>query len=269
MSTTTTNMQKSTCNSVREICDPLFDFFKINFFSHTRAFHDGNFSSLMTSTELTDYYLEKKYPIRFSHGKGFFLDNGYYIEEHLEDLPLFIKQELRDQFNTDHFFYIINKSQKFDDMYVFATAPENKRIINQYINNLDMLKQFVLYYSLRSDALFKKVKPQQHEKESFLPLQKSDHSNMIITPIQQKESCLHRLSLKKIKSSSHLGEFTISPREYECLKYIAKSHTIKETAKILQLSPRTVETYINNLKNKLGCATQRELLRITESLDLL
>ena len=62
--------QKKVCKSVIEICQPLFDFFEINFFAHTRVYHDGNFASLMTMPELTEYYLEKKHPFQFTQGKG-------------------------------------------------------------------------------------------------------------------------------------------------------------------------------------------------------
>jgi DNA-binding CsgD family transcriptional regulator len=52
----------------------------------------------------------------------------------------------------------------------------------------------------------------------------------------------------------------LSNREVECLFYLLEGCTAKETAINLQLSPRTVEGYIESMKNKLGCSTASELL---------
>ena len=48
----------------------------------------------------------------------------------------------------------------------------------------------------------------------------------------------------------------LSPREAECLRWIAHGKTDFEVGKILEISPRTVRFHINNAKNKLGVATR-------------
>lgn len=52
---------------------------------------------------------------------------------------------------------------------------------------------------------------------------------------------------------------TISEREMQCLFYTAGGRTAKEIAKLLDLSPRTVEHYIENLKSKFDCTTKVQL----------
>lgn len=100
---------------------------------------------------------------------------------------------------------------------------------------------------------------------------------------------LHRLELLTIKmpicdtEGKTIGVFTISQilnqfnvqkafqlgltkRETECLFYLAEGYTAKEMAQVLNLSPRTVEGYIENMKHKIGCLTTSELLmKIFES----
>lgn len=49
-------------------------------------------------------------------------------------------------------------------------------------------------------------------------------------------------------------------REFDCMVSLLRGQTVKEIALKLRLSPRTVEYYIKNLKNKLGCSTRRELM---------
>ncbi|MBL8780919.1 MAG: hypothetical protein JNL06_08230 [Alphaproteobacteria bacterium] len=48
----------------------------------------------------------------------------------------------------------------------------------------------------------------------------------------------------------------LSPRESECLKWVADGKTDFEVGKILGISPRTVRFHIRNAKTKLGVATR-------------
>lgn len=54
--------------------------------------------------------------------------------------------------------------------------------------------------------------------------------------------------------------FNLSKREFECLFFILRGKTAKQTAEIMNLSKRTVETYIENLKNKFACDSKADLL---------
>lgn len=52
----------------------------------------------------------------------------------------------------------------------------------------------------------------------------------------------------------------ITVREADCLLHFAKGKTISGTAKALNLSPRTVEYYLRNMKSKLKCYSKAELI---------
>ena len=50
----------------------------------------------------------------------------------------------------------------------------------------------------------------------------------------------------------------LTARQAECIVHLSMGKTIKQIAKTLDCSPRTVEDHINLLKNKLGvCSTER------------
>jgi two-component system, NarL family, response regulator NreC len=53
----------------------------------------------------------------------------------------------------------------------------------------------------------------------------------------------------------------LSPREAEVLRMIAFGHTSVEIARMLHLSPRTIETHRTRIHRKLGIATRAELVR--------
>lgn len=55
-------------------------------------------------------------------------------------------------------------------------------------------------------------------------------------------------------------------REIECLYHLIKGLTLKQIAKKLSISPRTVEHHLENIKIKLNCTSRAEL--ITKALQL-
>lgn len=248
---------------VQEICNPMIDLFNINFFSHTRAYRDGHFAALMTTPELTEYYISQKYPIRFSNGHGLILENGFYVEAYMgDDASNNIHFQLRTLFNTSHFVFIIEKNKEYDDMFSFATYPENHKIINQYFNNMDLVKRFLLYYKEKSEKLLKKSQPIKYTADYFLKEYKTMDNSI------SHKMTSDNMPLKKIALTGNLGNITISQREFDCFKLIVKGLSFKETGKALAISPRTVETYVNNLKDKLGYDKKSQLMELAYSMDI-
>jgi len=58
-----------------------------------------------------------------------------------------------------------------------------------------------------------------------------------------------------------ITEGALTPREVEVLQLIALGHTSVEVARMLQLSPRTVETHRAHIQSKLGIVSRAELVR--------
>lgn len=55
-------------------------------------------------------------------------------------------------------------------------------------------------------------------------------------------------------------ETSLSEKQSECLFFLLRGSSIKEIAKVLNLSPRTVETHIDVIKDKLGCLKKSEVI---------
>lgn len=54
--------------------------------------------------------------------------------------------------------------------------------------------------------------------------------------------------------------YSLSKRELQCMFYIVRGKTNKQIAEILKLSKRTIDFYMENIKNKLGCQSKNELI---------
>lgn len=75
---------------------------------------------------------------------------------------------------------------------------------------------------------------------------------------------IQSLSFISITSIDNTTELT--QRQIDCLVYLVKGFTIKQIAKELILSPRTVEHYLEAIKLKFNCYTRADL--ISKSLQL-
>ncbi len=58
----------------------------------------------------------------------------------------------------------------------------------------------------------------------------------------------------------YLNPNLLSTRELECLFFMLRGKAIKTIAKILALSPRTVESYVEQIKSKLFCHNKEEMI---------
>ena len=89
-----------------------------------------------------------------------------------------------------------------------------------------------------------------------------------------------RTQQRKVPSKAQVGttkyyllgqpypDVQLTQRELDCALVLLRDHTIVETAKIMQLSPRTVEFYIRNMRYKLRADSKQELVEKFRQTDL-
>ncbi len=71
--------------------------------------------------------------------------------------------------------------------------------------------------------------------------------------------CLFLAMTKYYLIEGHEGRY-LTERQFECAKTLVDDYTAKQIAKIMGISPRTVEDYIGILKNKFSVKRQSELI---------
>ncbi len=250
----------TSCQNIYEICMPLFTHTAINYFTHFRIFKDGKRVHLTSNSYWVEYYFERKlfeYPYM---GKSF--ENhtsGYYFWDSNPEDPLVIAG--RDYAQIDHRFTIINKKCDYTDFFGFGALPKNGWILNFYLNNLNFLNNFILYFLDKSHFIMQKYL----ESPIILPESIVPENHLKIVSLVHTDDLLPNLKFKKI-FISNLNVY-LSQREYEIIYYLRKSYSCKYIAKFLKLSPRTVETYIDKIKTKLRCRTKIEIMKCIEEIS--
>lgn len=72
----------------------------------------------------------------------------------------------------------------------------------------------------------------------------------------------HGIHSTEIKNSTEINCATLSPKERLCLQYLCQGMTLKMIAKQLNISPRTVETYLERSKIKTNSQNKAQLMSI-------
>ena len=80
---------------------------------------------------------------------------------------------------------------------------------------------------------------------------------------------VHALPKKSYFIGAPYDKIYFTHREAECLFYLLRGLTISATAKMLHLSPRTVEFYVKNMKIKLKVKTKSELVECLHALNFM
>lgn len=60
--------------------------------------------------------------------------------------------------------------------------------------------------------------------------------------------------------NSQYDGLNLSKRQTECLFYLIRGKSLKAIGKAMNLSPRTIESYIDLIKDKMGCNTKSEVI---------
>lgn len=133
-----------------------------------------------------------------------------------------------------------------------------------YLNYGHLLKAFATYFKQECSQIIQTdVTPTLSLKELIgTDLFKSKPKSQAEVDSQSLRQYLIELGFSQEIAKADL----LSTREKECIKLLVKGKSTKEIATLLGLSPRTVEHYLENIKNKFNCLYKNELFFISEQL---
>lgn len=239
---------------VDALCAPLFMNFGITHFGCIRIFKNGQLLRIANNKEWTRKYFECEFyndldiysmdqvPLNKCHYVPLI---GAPFNAHCKALCL--------EFNIWNFMLVYERFSTYGDFWFFGTTKENHQIINFYLNNKDLLSHFTFYFKDKANDLFNLNNSSKLISTKIAPLKGEGKLLNCIEKIEEEINSNYFLDKR------HNGK-SLSKRESECLFFFSQGRTMKETAERMELSPRTVETHINNMKHKFNCHTRGELL---------
>ena len=240
---------------ISDLCQPLRSL-QITYFCHVRIDAKDNFSAISNHPEFHKHYLQHNY-----HNVDIHMANTelgkWVIWDAIDCCGESEKMNKEsEEFGIYHTFTIIEKNRANKSYYHFSTDKPGKSINQEYLNNLELLRLFILYFhekvstSRSLSSAYDIHFSLEHEASGFEVQLNENHF------IDNEAKSLF---LKKIKmhSCSLIKELTL--REIEILSWLHRGKTFNQIAEILNISEVTIKKHIANIKHKTQCYTQFQL----------
>lgn len=240
---------------INKFCSPIINNFGVNHFWYYKVTNKGHYTCLGSSLPWMEYYFgEKLYlpnpylrnPANFQSGTSFIKQVKDYSYQKYVDIGV-------KNFNINQSLLFWEKAQDCVEGYGFASHLPSNTFESLCINEMPLLKLFVKKFREEFDPLICKMSEELVDIASLIgPTFYENNSNIQTSPIDRK------LFLKQFQLSQILE---LSNREKEVLFLVSKGLFAVQIAEHLQLSKRTIEHYIENIKNKLNCFSKAELIQ--------
>ncbi|MBS0351747.1 MAG: helix-turn-helix transcriptional regulator [Proteobacteria bacterium] len=258
-------------NEVYQICRPFLETFQFKHFTFCRKYFNGSRAILTTTTEtLYDLYLNKEYIFskEYSQERNTLFDvligknAGYYFQsEVIDHIPqkLFNLKKLsiqqaqyeRKRQNIIDRFSLVIKNEQYYEFFIFFIAPNS---VAKYllINNLEVFHHFRLYFLDKAQKLIADA-----ENNKFLQSLNLTYNNTVIIP-NNMGKLLEEMKINRFYINGSKNYLT--RQEMICATYLTHAYTAKQIAKTMHISPRTVETYIEKIREKFHSSDRSVLI---------
>ena len=237
----------TSANEVNDICRPLKDI-GITYFNYLKIYKDGSRELLTNNAPWIDHFYKN----------ALYLTAGVVDVEHLLPKGYFLWSELdlndpaysqgQESFNIDNGVSFVIKRDEITYLYIFASTKDNMHINNFYIRNVDLFRRFIQYFHDRGSDLIKQAK----SNKIVLPQQQIINSNRlknIEIPSNVRRSFYTKMDKFYLLDVS--DDLYLTPKQAEVATYLVVGATAKQCARQLGISYRTVETYIEEIKQKI------------------
>ncbi len=219
---------------VRDYFDPIIKPMGLNYALHIRLFNNGQAYLLGNNPNYVEHFIKAKY---FLPEPGTFTKYEMHLWSGVTSLQTYDSQvaNMRNLFNIDHQISFFEPHKDYIDIYDLGTTSQRPEIINFYINNRNFLENIF------------------HEYKKLFA---SDLKVLDANPFEFK---LRPKNFEK-HTDSNIIPPSITKRELDCLFLLAQGLTSKKIALKLEISARTAEKHLENIKIKFNANNRIELL---------
>ena len=236
---------ESILSRLQELCQPL-NMFEISNFSYAKLTKDQKFFRIGNHPRYTDFFFEQTLYDHPDFYRGLRHPDAFSTEKQtlcfLWD-PQGSAQKMRMSLNMWNgiSFYFITKD--YIEGCAFGSVLENTGLGDFYLNNLDMLKKFFMYFKSAAKDIIDISDKNKTIDIAFHDIKLNPHK-------ADPEKILEfdrKILIKKYCLSTGQKEFSLTVREIECLRHKIQGLTAKQIARECNISPRTVETHFNKI----------------------
>jgi LuxR family transcriptional regulator, quorum-sensing system regulator SolR len=256
------------CLEVQKICENFFKQTRLNYYNYVRIYSDGGRISLTNNKEwaICVFKNHKKHQFIFEETMPLTGCSKYVIwdndQSHKTDSLLKIARE---KYDIDHGFTIITCYEGYIELQYFATKRENKAINHFYINNLELINSFSVFFREKAAKIIESCEKERIYYQGHEPFWLKN--SKLLENLVKEEKYLNNLKNYEVNRyylSGNYKRIYLTKREAQCLTALIDGLTAKETAIIFDISPKTVRAHLENVKQKLNCYKRSDLLNCAQ-----
>jgi DNA-binding CsgD family transcriptional regulator len=243
-------------DKIRQISHDFCDHLGITVFAYGRIYPNNEISWLTSSPDQDRFLLESNILDHQTLFPTNALKDGCYLwlcDGQSTEIKKFYKERAR-LFQMDHGMLLIRSQKDFVEFSCFSGFLTKYPLYNLFMNEQGLfhvfLDHFVEQLDRRSSKLLEQTLPITDFKTNCVDLPSNSNREKII------------------RACGLNGFLQLSKREKECLSYFGQK-TYQEIGSSLELSARTVEHYLESVKNKLGIYSRAELIGAAEKLRII
>lgn len=249
---------RSVQSKLEEICAPL-KLLGISNFSYAKITKDKKFLRMGTYAPYTDLFFKLELFNHPQNSRGLANPKTFVTEEQtrifLWNTSDLVLSQLRlnvDMWNGANIYFT---HKEYIEAWSFGGTPQDTRLPNFIVNNMDVLQRFMAYFRTSAKDLIDGSKTIDIQFAEIIPPE-------FDPDLKALDDFMKLISTNKYLITKGNNNFYLTIREMECLLLRNQGLTAKESARKLNVSYRTVETYLNNIKIKSGVDNLNQILSI-------
>lgn len=231
-------------DEINQIIQPLITHFSLDTFNYHKTYHDGSHICLTNTSAWKIHYLRNK----LYQQSIFELPAHNYLKNRIiwSNIGTHITI-LKDaaKFGIKYGITFVEPVLDGCEFYFLGSSSNNKNVINKYLSNFYLLEKFIANFHESARDIFKKIEP-----ERLIIKDRSENKLVFNTDN----------NIDKYPFLASIYDYKFTPRELDCIPLMLRGLSAKQIAEHLNISFRTVEMYIDNLKQKTNTHTKNELL---------
>ncbi len=250
---------KAINKSLIKAASPLLDF-GISTFAHFQFFKDGSTYRISTDLGWSDVYFNNNF---HTHPNGYHKDIRQSCQTHDLHYCLWTRDpsnEIYAALKDNNIWNGITICERTDDALVgwsFGSTVQNEGVIDFYVSNLNLLKHFILY--------FKSTSPELVSTKDSNKLYKISNGIDLAAEANEIRCIIYdffsKTNITRYNVDSDKGLY-FSKREFECLYHLSMGKCTKQVGHTLNISKRTVESHMINMKLRFGVNSKFDLIAI-------
>jgi DNA-binding CsgD family transcriptional regulator len=254
---------KSVSSTLNGDAELLKSYLGISAFGYLKIFYNNKYLYLASDPLMIDLYVNNVKETIVFCDRALAMQNNYIVLLWPKSCEHYSMEFYK---NSNHWngITLLKKNKDFIELYWFTSEIHNTHASDFYMKNNRLLIAFIRHWDAKNQ------KRMSLDNPSLLATFSDgvDFSNIDKVELDMKKEesrlkeFLEKITPKNTSIHTQAGEAYITARELECLRLFSKGNTSKEAARILNVSPRTIEGHINNIRSKAGFLYKSDLIKL-------